>query len=111
MSAMNELSQTVEELLTAAQALISAADSLTRLFNSEEPAEPTEPAKPERKPLTLEEVRGILSDMCAKGFSAQVKALIASYGAKTLKDVAPTDYDDLALAAQALGEAKEDTDA
>ena len=50
MSAMNELSQTVEELRTAAQALISAADSLTH-------------------------------------------------------------YDDLALAAQALGEAKEDTDA
>ena len=49
--------------------------------------------------------------MCAKGFSAQVKALITSYGAKTLKDVAPADYDDLALAAQALGEAKEDTDA
>ena len=108
MSAMNELSQTVEELRTAAQALISAADSLTRLFSSAEPAETT---KPERKPLTLEELRGILSDMCAKGFSAQVKALITSYGAKTLKDVAPADYDDLALAAQALGEAKEDTDA
>ena len=111
MSAMNELSQTVEELRTAAQALISAAESLTRLFNSAESTESAEPAKPERKPLSLEEVRGILSDMCAKGFSAQVKALIASYGAKTLKDVAPADYENLVLAAHALGEAKEDADA
>lgn len=108
MSAMNEFSQTVEELRTAAKALTSAADSLTRLFSA---AEESEPAKPERKPLTLEEVRSILSDMCAKGYASQVKALIESYGAKTLKDVAPADYDDLALSAQALGAEKEDADA
>ena len=108
MSAMNELSQTVEELRMAARALTSAADSLTRLFSHDEPSEA---ANPERKPMTLEELRGILSDKCAQGYASQVKALIESYGAKTLKDVAPADYSNLALAAQALGETKEDADA
>ena len=108
MSATNELSQTVEELRTAARALASAADSLARLFSEKAAAEPV---KPERKPLTLEEVRGILADKCAQGFAAKVKVLIESYGAKTLKDVAPADYSNLALAAQALGETKEDADA
>ena len=92
----------------SARALISVVDSLARLFSAEEKSE-TE--KPERKPLTLEEVRGIISDMCAKGYASQVKGLIESYGAKTLKDVAPADYDDLALSAQALGAEKEDADA
>lgn len=108
MSAMNELSQTVEELRMAARALTSAADSLVRLFSNDEPVET---AQPERKPLTLEELRGILSDKCAQGYASQVKALIESYGAKTLKDVAPAYYDDLALSAQALGEEKEGSDA
>ena len=100
MSAMKEIALVAEELRTAAQSLASAADSLTRLFRSEEEPE-AEPA-PVRKPLTLEEIRGILSDLCARGYGAQVKALIAAHGAKTLKDVNPAEYDDLALAAQVI---------
>ena len=103
---MNELSQTVEELRTAAKLLISAAESIARLFSEEASetdstaSEASETTSPE---LTLEEVRGILSEKCAQGYGSQVKALIASYGAKTLKEVAPADYNELALAAQALG--------
>ena len=108
MSATNELYQTVEELRAAARALTSAAESLTRLFSSEEAEQP---ATPERKPLTLEEVRGILSDKCARGFAKDVRALIEAHGGKTLKDVDPSQYDDLALAAQALGTAEEGDDA
>ena len=100
MSAMKEIALVAEELRTAAQSLASVADSLTRLFRNEEEAE-AEPA-PVRKPLTLEEVRGILSDLCARGYGAKVKALIAAHGAKALKDVNPAEYDDLALAAQAI---------
>ncbi len=114
---MNEMSQTVEELRTAAQALLSAADSLTRLLSdsrgdsisasapesrplANEPAE-NEPAQAHR-PLTLEEVRSILSSLCAKGHGDKVKAMIEARGARRLKDIAPVDYDDLVLEAQAL---------
>ena len=68
MSAMNELSQTVEELRTAAQALISAADSLTRLFNSVEPADPAEPVKPERKPLLASQNQHELSALYCRQY-------------------------------------------
>ena len=37
--------------------------------------------------LTLPEVRKILAEKCAAGFGTQVKALIESYGASTLKEV------------------------
>ena len=96
-----------EDLKKAAQLLTNTADSLIRLFSNSE--EPSEEEPPRRKPPTLEEVRMILSDCCAKGFGAQVKALIASYGVKTLKEVSPAAYEDLVLAAQALDET-EDTD-
>ncbi len=113
MSAMKEIALAAQELRAAAQSLASAADSLIRLFRNEEESEknPEADPAPARKPLTLEEVRGILSDLCAKGYGAQVKALIAAHGAKTLKDVNPAEYDELALAAQAIPGTEGDPDA
>lgn len=113
MSAMKEIALTAEELRTAARSLASAADSLIRLFSNEEETRNNsedEPA-PARRPLTLEEVRGILSDLCARGYGAQVKALIAAHGAKTLKDVNPAEYDELTLTAQAIPETEGASDA
>lgn len=105
MSAMNELALVAEDLRKAAQLLAGTADSLARLFSDNKT--PSEETTPQGKPLTLEDVRVILSDRCAKGFGAQVKALIKSYGAKTLKEVSPDVYDELALAAQALGKTED----
>ncbi len=106
MSAMKEIALAAQELRAAAQSLASAADSLIRLFRNEEETrnDPEDEPVSARKPLTLEEVRGILSDLCARGYGAKVKALIAAHGAKTLKDVNPAEYDELALAAQAIPE-------
>lgn len=101
MTAMNEMSLVIEELRTAAHALISAADSLAQMYSAED--EPAEEPIQERKPLSLKEVRDILRRKCEEGYAADVKALIASLGATSLKEVNPGDYDDLVLAVQALG--------
>ena len=101
MSAMSEMNTTIEELRTAANALISAADSLQRFFSSKDDNE--EELLQETKSLTLEDVRDILRRKCEEGFAADVKDMIASLGAKTLKDVNPDDYEPLVKAVQALG--------
>ena len=68
-----------------------------------------EPAAVEEKKATLSlpEVRAILAEKCAKGFSTQVKALIESYGVSSLKNVPPERYEELLEAVKGLG----DTDA
>ena len=96
MSAMNELAMVIDELRTAANALISAADSLQCLYSRDDTPN-------ERKPLTLEEVRDLLRRKCEEGFATDVKQLIESLGAKSLKDVNPDDYEPLITAVQALG--------
>ena len=65
----------------------------------------TEPeAAPEKgKTLTLPEVRAILADKVAAGFGTQVKAMIESYGAVSLKGVPAEKYGELLAAAGALG--------
>ena len=56
-------------------------------------------------PLTLPEVRAILAEKCAAGFGTQVKALIESYGASSLKGVPADKYGELLEAVKGLGDA------
>ena len=68
------------------------------------PAGNKQAAAPEKgKTLTLPEVRAVLAEKCSKGFSAQVKALIESFGVSALRDVAPEHYGELLEAASGLG--------
>ena len=106
MSAISEISMTIEELRTAANALISAADSLQRFFSSKDDNE--EDLLQEPSPLTLEDVRDILRHKCEEGYAADVKQMIADLGAKSLKDVSPDDYEPLVNAVQALGTGGDD---
>ena len=106
MAAMSEMNLVIEELRTAAKALISAADSLAQMYSA--PEETEAGMLQEHKPLTLEEVRDILRRRCEEGFAADVKQLIADLGAKTLKDVNPDDYEPLVKAVQALGTGGDD---
>ena len=65
-----------------------------------------EPAAAEEKgkALTLPEVRSVLAGKCAAGFSTQVKALIESYGAASLKEVPAEKYEELLEAVKGWGE-------
>ena len=69
-------------------------------------------AAPEKgKKLTIPEVRAVLAGKCAEGFGAQVKALIGSYGAASLKGVPAEKYGELLEAAGRLGAEGGDADA
>ena len=126
MSKMDGLRAGVAEMRSVAQRLNQWADDLEASFQGKEadatevsasgtgsaekkkrapkPAA-SEPAavKEERKAITLPEVRTILAGKCAAGFGTQVKALIESYGASTLKEVPAEKYEELLEAVAQLG--------
>ena len=82
-------------------------DDLEALFRSSE-ADATEVPASEPgpvSPLTLPEVRAILAEKCAAGFGTQVKTLIESYGASSLKGVPADKYGELLEAVKGLGDA------
>ncbi len=128
MSNMEGLRAGVAEMRSVAQRLNQWADDLEASFRdketdaSEVPASvpgPTEKKKtaadsPRNEPaavkkkgkaLTLPEVRAILAEKCAAGFGTQVKALIESYGAASLKGVPADRYEELLEAVKGLGDA------
>ena len=100
MAAMNEMSLVTQEMRTAANALISAADSLQRFFSSED--DNGGELLQETRSLTLEDVRDILRVKCEMGFAADIKQMILDLGATSLKDVNPDDYDLLVKEVQSL---------
>ena len=116
----------IAEMRTVAQRLNQWADDLESSFRSQEAPEVkvdvgelvpaskeegtadqagAEPAAaPETgKTLSLPEVRAVLAGKCAEGFGTQVKALIQSYGASTLKEVPAEKYGGAAGSGKGFG--------
>ena len=105
MSKVNELSQTVDELKTAAKLFLSAADSLTDLFSGAGSLneEVTETPTPCKKQLTLESVRKVLAEKSRSGYTIEVKSLLEKYGANKLNEINPDKYHDLLEEVKVLG--------
>ena len=57
------------------------------------------------KPIMLDEVRAILAEKSRAGYTSDVKALIAKYGADKLSDVDPANYAALLKDAEVIGNA------
>ena len=128
MDKMEGLRAGVAEMRSVAQRLNQWADDLEASFQdqktyaAEVPAPEPVPAEkkkraaksedtksaaaPEKgKAFTLPEVRAVLAEKCAEGFGTQVKALIESYGATSLKGVPADRYEELLEAVKGLGDA------
>lgn len=132
MNKMDGLRAGAKEMRSVAQRLNQWADDLEASFQDHETPEkevpasvPVQPGKRKKadgrkdaapggeaaagttekaeKPLILPEVRSVLAGKCAAGFSTQVKALIESYGASSLKEVPAEKYGELLEAVAGLG--------
>lgn len=70
---------------------------------AEQGAEAVPAAAPEpKKPITIEQVRAVLSAKSDEGKTAQIKALLMKYDAGKLSGVKPEDYADLLREVEAL---------
>lgn len=96
MSGLNEVYRTIAE---GYEKLAAGYRALAE--KGEKPAVSPAPAESE-KPLTIEEVRAVLSRKSDEGKTAQVKALLMKYDAGKLSGVDPAKYAALVKEAEAL---------
>ena len=103
MSKMSELSQVLDELVACGEGLIRTANAIREIFSDTAAGTPsakneeiTEPVKTEPVEETVKysftDVRKAFSAKSHAGFTDQVKALIARYGADKLSGVREEDY-------------------
>ena len=112
MSKMNKLSAELDELKKCGETLIGISATLRELFSTAEEEKPAkkdamteETPKPEKKALSLTDVRAVLSEKSRSGHTADVKALLLKYGADKLSDINPADYETLLTEAKVIGNA------
>lgn len=101
MSKMKELSQALDEMVACGEGLIRAANAIREILSDEpqpetQPAAKEEavaaPAKESERKYSFIDVRKAFSAKSRAGYTEQVKALIASYGAEKLSGVKEEDY-------------------
>lgn len=127
MSKMKELATVLDNLVACGETLISTANALKEIFSddtdasddtggtltdqiwqdqnnapADAPASKSKKKAP-AKSYTKEQVRGILAAKSGEGHSDEVRALLAKYGAKQLKQVDPKDYTALIAEAEKIG--------
>ena len=131
MGTMSEISALLDEVKSCGNTLLCVASELRELISSKEPDAEEQPkakttrrkkSKPEETPppytaaveevlqetptpATLDEVRAALAEKSRAGYTADVKALIAKYGADKLSDVDPANYEALLQESEVIGNA------
>jgi hypothetical protein len=108
MSKMNEMSQTIEDLRSAAAAITDAANWLTKQFSKdtgEQPANESSAKTVEKPLLTLEQVRAVLANKSRAGHTATIRELLQKYGADKLSQIDPANYEALLRDAEELSDA------
>lgn len=111
MGKMSELAAELAELRRCGEVLIGISETLTEMFSGAD-AEPVPEAKEEKKPakkakakeVTLAEVRAVLAEKSRQGHTAEVKDLLAKYGADKLSEVDASKYAELKAEAEVLGD-------
>lgn len=115
MGKMSELAAELAELKRCGEVLIGISETLTEMFSgadAESAAEPKAEEKPAKKAekkqkakeVTLAEVRAVLADKSRQGHTAEVRELLAKYGADKLSEVDASKYAGLKAEAEVLGD-------
>lgn len=122
MSKVKLLLDVVQDMRSLADSLQAVADAMTENEPADTPAENTgkktkkadskktakeEPVAspspaPDKKPLTLEEVRAVLAEKSRAGHTAEVRELLNKHGADKLSDIDPAEYAALLADAEVL---------
>lgn len=93
-------------LLKTADNLTALADSVRALCASLADSPQTEakevPAK-KKQTIPLERVRGVLAEKSRDGYTAEVRAIIQSFGADRLSEIDPSQYEAVLKKAEVLG--------
>lgn len=106
MSEQKTKADVTELLLKTADDLTALADSVRALCASlaDSPQEePKSQLAKKKQSIPLEKVRGVLAEKSRDGYTAEVRAIIQSFGAERLSEIDPANYEAVLKKAEALG--------
>ena len=104
MSRIKLLLDVVSDMRSLADSIETIADAITSGEALKEESSPKKTAEVEvkEKPISLEEVRGVLAKKSQVGLTSQVRELIEKHGGSKLSEVDPSNYEALLKDAEGL---------
>ena len=103
MSKIKLLLDVVSDMRSLADSLEAVAKAITESEHFDEPAtEPEAAPDPPQDAITLETVRGILSQKSLEGHGTEIRTLLQRYGHTKLSEIDPKDYPALLADAEVL---------
>ena len=103
MGKISELDAAIQELRDMAARANDLANWLSELgINRKADVDEEVPSGDSTPPVTLEEVRAYLAEIARDGHTAEIRALIRSYGGEKLSDLPQECYRDLLLQAEEI---------
>ncbi len=87
-----EIDAIVGELYSAAQTITDTARSLMALYSQTENTPAQAEDKPAQEPVTMEDVRAVLSEKSRAGHTDKVRELLLKHGAPKLSEINPGHY-------------------
>lgn len=105
MSKIKLLLDVVSDMRSLADSIQAVADVMAgnEPVETKEPTSTVKEPEPNKKEITLEEVRAKLAEKSQAGLTAQVREIIQKYGGSKLSEVAPKHYADMLKDAEVLG--------
>lgn len=106
MSEQKTKADVAQLLLKTADSLYGLADSVRALcaFLADSPqTEVKETPAKKKQTIPLEKVRGVLAEKSRDGYTAEVRAIIQSFGADRLSEIDPSQYEAVLKKAEVLG--------
>ena len=105
MSKIKLLLDVVSDMRSLADSIETIADVITNgeALKEEPIPKKTSKSEVEEKPVTLEEVRGVLAKKSQAGLTSEVRGLIEKHGGTKLSEVDPSNYRALLKDAEELG--------
>lgn len=105
MSRIKLLLDVVSDMRSLADSIETIADAITsgEALKEESSSKKTSEVEVKEKPISLEEVRGVLAKKSQAGLTSQVRELIEKHGGSKLSEVDPSNYGALLKDAEVLG--------
>lgn len=104
MSKIKLLLDVVSDMRSLADSIQAVADVMAgnEPVETKEPTSTVKEPEPNKKEITLEEVRAKLAEKSQAGLTAQVREIIQKYGGSKLSEVDPSYYADMLKDAEGL---------
>ena len=103
MSKMKQLNDLLNEMKESAKCQLRIIEEFQELLFEENTSLNHEKVMEEPKPVTLEELRGVLATKASEGFKDEIRALLKAYGADSLSKLDPKNYSALMEEAGGIG--------